>query len=134
MCDTDTVLPVRYGMPGPELFDDPGVILGGCLIPVVRVSRPVACSRSCGWSGFVTQSGLVGSVLFDSVDELFLAGERSGLVPPEDVECAAIEVALGWEWGDTRSEVPNTPAHREVWNCCAERAKTILSFRVERPG
>ncbi len=32
VCGTDAPLRIVYGLPSPELFDDPTIALGGCMV------------------------------------------------------------------------------------------------------
>jgi hypothetical protein len=36
-----------------------------------------------------------------------------------------IEISAGWEWGDPRSEVPQTPEHEAKWKIIARQMKEI---------
>ena len=56
-CDAKEVIPIVYGLPGPELMEDAEagrVALGGCL---VDASNPNWRCRACGWLGPTTKDG-----------------------------------------------------------------------------
>lgn len=129
LCGTGSVLPVRFGMPDVADVDNQDVILGGCLVPMIQVSNPVACVNSCGWSGVVLGDEVIGSVLFDCADELLVRVGDTGDVPFDEVEQVVLEVALGLSWRDPRSQVPDTPDHHDLWMRCTDQADTIAAAR-----
>lgn len=47
------------------------------------------------------------------------------VVSVEDLERMTVEITLGWSWGDPRSSVPDTAAHREKWERLARQIADI---------
>ena len=145
-CGKLTVLPVIYGMPLPEDFDTPDVILAGCLIPAFALDEPVECEReSCTWSGGTLDGQRVGSADLGLANFLYeqellthssdpLEGEH--MVPVEDLERMTIEITLGWSWGDPRTRVPDTSEHREKWERLVKQVADIKARGriVDLPG
>ena len=145
-CGRRTVLPVIYGMPLPEDFDKSDVIFAGCVIRAFVLDDPVECEHErCTWSGGTldgqrvgsTNFGLAGSLYMQELDAHFSnLQEGKDMVPVEDLERMTIEITLGWEWGDPRSRVPNTPEHREKWARLAKQVADITARGriVDLPG
>ncbi len=56
-CHAEAVVPIVYGLPGPELMEDAEagrVALGGCM---VSPDNPRWSCQACGWSGTSLEDG-----------------------------------------------------------------------------
>lgn len=117
-CGDLTLLPVAYGMPLPGDFDEPDVIFAGCVIPPIMLDELVECEREeCSWSGGLLDGERVGSLILSAAAHLDITSSIDGgeIVPFDELERIAVEIALGWSWGDPRTRVPDTTEHRDAW-------------------
>lgn len=115
-CGKFTLLPVLYGMPLPEDGLDPDVITWGCIVPAVMLDDAVACEDGCGWSGGLLDGVRVGSIWMSLIDELLMFEGEDDMVPYDDVQRMSIEITLGWNWQDPRTQIPDTAEHRAAWD------------------
>ena len=120
-CHTGRVLPVLYGLPGPDQWaavDNGDAILGGCLVGPVLVEDPVECDR-CTWSGLIINNTAHGTDAFVGIIELAALTdtyqEEEHVVTVEELNRMTIEITLGWSWQDPRTEIPDTPEHHAKW-------------------
>lgn len=47
------------------------------------------------------------------------------MITTDELNQMMIEIAAGYNWGDVRSELPNTPEHRDTWEEIAREMRAI---------
>ena len=51
-------------------------------------------------------------------------------IDPGEVSRLMFEIAAGWEWGDPRSEIAQTPENEAVWNQLKAQSEDTGGVRV----
>ena len=47
------------------------------------------------------------------------------MITTDELNQMMVEIAAGFEWGDSRSRVSNTPEHEQTWNEIAGQMRAI---------
>lgn len=120
-CGAGRVLPVLYGLPGPDEWaavDAGDAVLGGCIVGPIMFDHPVTCDQ-CTWSGLLINNTAYGTDAFVGIIELAALThayqEEEYMITVEELNRMTIEITLGWSWQDRRTETPDTPEHHAKW-------------------
>ena len=79
---------------------------------------PVTCDQ-CTWSGLLINNTAYGTEAFVGIIELVALTrayqEEEHMITVEELNRMTIEITLGWQWQDPRTEIPDTPEHHAKW-------------------